>query len=113
MEPFKPFGPMVKILASTTPPSGTFFSFQGDWNLLVSNDSTAQDAYLVWGASSTAVASATIPVVGAAPSSTAFMVPIAPGFTTTCYTFSGPIFVGGLTSSGNTSLDLVPGRGGV
>jgi len=107
---FKPFGPMLRILASTTPPSATLFPYNGEWTLLVSNVSTTQDAYIVYGPTSAAVAGAVVPAIGGAPSPNAFMLPL-PHFTNATYDFSGPTFIGGITPSGNVILDLVAGVG--
>lgn len=105
---FKPFGPAVALLASTTAPSGTLVNLTGDWALLAFNRSTSVDAYLAYGSSSGAVASAVVPVVGSPGGTTQNVIPLPRG-TIQTFTFSGPTFLAGVTGSGNTIIDITTG----
>ena|ERR1700682_2875936 len=109
--PFRPSGPLIAVLGSTTPPSGTLIAQTGDWCALIYNRSATQDGYLAYGPTSSNVAGAVIPVVGvpSAPG-TAQMVQLPRGSLQT-FTFSGPTFFGGLTAAGNITIDITPGTG--
>ena len=109
VSPFKVAGQAFAILGSTTPPSGTLLNLFGDFTIHVFNRSTTQDAYLAYGASSSIVSSAQIPVLGAPPASQNVL-PI-PHATIQTFTFSGPTYFGGLTAAGNVILDITPGLG--
>src|SRR5262245_60313293 len=109
--PFSPAGPSFAILASTTTPSGSLVNLTGSYSMLVTNRSSTE-GFLAYGPTSTIVASAVVPVVGApGVQSTGGILPV-PGNGQVVFTFAGPTFFGGLTPSGNTILDLTPGSFG-
>lgn len=118
---FKPVGPTVAILGSfAVSPPGTLIGLTGDWALLVFNRSTTIDGYLAYGPSSAAVTGAVIPAVSTpAPAPVAGganiqnVLPLPRG-TIQTFTFSGPTYIGAITGSGNTTIDITPGvLGGV
>ena len=114
---FKPAGPTVAILGSNAAPSAFYMNMTGDWALIAFNRSTTVDAYLAYGPTSAAVASASVPLVSApAPADTPNPQNLLalPRGTIQTFTFSGPTFLGGITATGNATIDITPGAlGGV
>lgn len=108
--PFKPGGSCFALFASNQAPSATLVNLNGDWSALVTNRSTSVDGYLVYGPNSSAMASAAIPLINQPPSPSCTVLPV-PFNTAAHFTFSGPTFLGAMTATGNTILDVVPGQG--
>src|ERR1700675_4737379 len=112
--PFQPGGPFVSLLGSSTNSGSTMQINQtGAYSLLVFNRAASQDAYLAYGPNSNVVASAVLPVVGAAPppSGGPNLLPL-PARTVQTFTFAGPTFFSIIIpGTGNAIVDLVPGDG--
>lgn len=111
--PFRPGGPMITLLGSSTNSgSATFMPMQGDWALLAYNRGPF-DAYLSYGPNSSAVASAALPAVGAGVPNIggANLLPMPVGSVQT-FTFAGPTFLGiVIPIPGNALVDLSAGDG--
>lgn len=112
--PFRPAGVARALLGSFgVSTQATLITRSGDWQALVFNRSSTQDAYLAYGPSSTAVAGSSIPLeTGLGNAATGHVVPI-PSRSLQTFTFSGPTFFGILVpAGGNTAIiDITPGTG--
>lgn len=110
--PFRNGGPTIAILGSFgVTPSALFINQAGDWSMIVSNRSAAQDAYLGYGATSAAAVSNVVPVTGLNPSNNSQNVNSVPFRTVQSFTFSGPTFFAVVVPATNAILDLTPGEG--
>lgn len=111
--PFRPGSPMISLLGSSSNSgAATMIGMGGDFTALVFNRSGVTDAYLVYGQSSTAVASATLPVVGAGmPAGAGANMLQLPARSLQAFSFGGTTFIGILVGSGNAIIDIVTGEG--
>lgn len=109
--PFQPGADMISLLGSSTNSgSATLINMPGPFTLMTFNRSGSFDAYLAYGPTSTAVASATMPAVGAGQQTGSRLLPL-PARVEQPYTFSGPTFFGIVMPAGNAIVDLAPGNG--
>lgn len=106
---FKVAGPTLAVLGSfAVSPPGTLINLPGDWSLLATNRSATNDAYLAYGATSAAVTSAIVPIVGTPSAGTQNVIPLPHG-TTQTFSFSGPTFIGVIVPTANATIDITPG----